>query len=108
MIMQAMGTMDEMSAAMKRSQNDGTKGKGTLYSSATKKTEKQPNEVVKARVKIGEEKKECSHEEKKTLQNLIQNLEQMFNEQKEYVTTLRGEHDRQILKQRQTLGGDDA
>ena len=92
-IMQAMGIMDEMPTAMKGSQNDKTKGKDTMYSSTTKKLEKQPHEAVKARVKPREEEEECSHKEKKTLQNLIQNLERIFNEQKEYVTTLKGEHD---------------
>ena len=66
-----------------------------MYSSTIKKSEKQPHEAVMARVKSGEEKEECSHEKKKALQNLIQNLERMFNEQKEYVTALKREYDRQ-------------
>ena len=49
--MQAIGTMDEMPTTMKGSQNDGTKGKGTTYSLATKNLEKQPHEATKARVK---------------------------------------------------------
>ena len=66
-----MGTMDEMPTAMKWSQNGKTKNKDTMYSSATEKLKKQSHEAVKARVKPGEEEKECSHEEKKTLQSLI-------------------------------------
>ena len=31
-------------------------------------------------------------EKKKTLKDLVQNLERMFNEQNEYITTLKGEH----------------
>ena len=92
MIMQAMGTMDEMPTAIKGSQNGVTKRKGTLYSSATVKLEKQPCEAIKAKVKLEEGEDECSHEKKRTLQNLIQ------NEHKEYVTALRGEHNCQNLK----------
>ena len=62
MIIQVMGTMDEMPTTRKRSQNDETKGKGTMYSST----------IMKARVKLKEREEECSHEEKKRLQNLIQ------------------------------------
>ena len=57
MIMQAMGTMDEMPTAMKESQNDKTKGKDIVYSSATKKSKKQPHKAVKARVKPTEGEK---------------------------------------------------
>ena len=56
-IMQAMRTMDEMSTAMKGSQNDKTKTKDTVYSSATDKSEKQSHEAIKVRVKLGEKKK---------------------------------------------------
>ena len=42
------------------------------------------------------------------LQNLIQNLELIFNEQKEYVIALKGKHDCEILKWKRTLEGDDA
>ena len=42
-------------------------------------------------------------EEKKTLQDLVQNLKRMLNEQNEYITMLRGEHNGQTLKQRWTL-----
>ena len=108
MIMQAIGKMDEMPIAMKESQNDKTKGKEIVYSSTIEKSKKQPYEAVKIRVKLEEEEEKCSHEEKKTLQNLIQNLERMFNEQNKYVTTLRGEHDYQIFKQRWTPEGCDA
>ena len=55
-----------------------------------------------------ERKKEGSHKKRKTLQNLVQNLEQMFNEQKEYVTALREEHDCQIMKWRRTPEDGDA
>ena len=71
MIMQAMGTMDEMPTAMKGSQNDKTKGKDIVYSSTIEKSEKQPHETVKAKVKLGEEEEECSHEEKKTVGALM-------------------------------------
>ena len=37
-------------------------------------------------------------EEKKTIQDLVQNLERMLNEQNEYITTLSGEHNGQTLK----------
>ena len=47
-------------------------------------------------------------EEKKTLQDLVQNLERMLNEQNEYITTLRGEHNGQTLKRRWTPGGGDS
>ena len=42
------------------------------------------------------------------LQSFIQNLEPMFNEQKEYVTAVRGEHDRQIMKQKRIAESGDA
>ena len=38
---------------------------------------------------------------------MIQNLEQMLKEQKEYVTTLRKEHNRQTLEHKQTPEGSD-
>ena len=74
----------------KGSQVDKIKGKNVGCLSTTLKLEKQPHEAIGAKVEPGEGKKDCSHEERKTLQNLIQNLEQMFSEQKEYVTALRG------------------
>ena len=57
--------------------------------------------------------KEQSHEpngeeEKKMRQDLVQNLERMLNEQNEYITTLREEHNDQTLKQRWTLERGDA
>ena len=81
----------------KGSREDKIKGKDVGCSSTNLKLEKQPLEVVGAKFVLGEGKEDCSHEEKKKLQNLIQNLEQMFNEQKEYVTAFRGKHDRQIM-----------
>ena len=92
----------------KGSQDDKIKGKGVGCSSTTPKPEKQPHEAVWGKVKPMEGKEEGSHEERKTLQNLVQNLEQMFNEQKEYVTALREEHDRQIMKRRRTPENGDA
>ena len=52
-----------------------------------------------------EESKERScepnvEEEKMVLQDLIRNLERILNEQNEYITTLRGEHNGQSLKRR--------
>ena len=38
--------------------------------------------------------------EKKALQDLVRNLERMLNEQNEYITMLREEHNNQTLKQR--------
>ena len=92
----------------KGSQDDKIKGKGVGCSLTNLMLEKWPHETVLRKVEPGEEKEECSHEENKTPQNLIQNLEQMFNEQKEYVATLKGEHDRQIMKWRRTPKGGDA
>ena len=37
-------------------------------------------------------------EEKRVLQDLVRNLERILNEQNEYITTLRGEHNGQNLK----------
>ena len=81
----------------KGSRDDKIKGKDVGCSLTNLKLEKQLLEAVEAKFELGNGKEDYSHEEKKTLQNLIQNLEQMFNEQKEYVTALRGEHDRQIM-----------
>ena len=47
-------------------------------------------------------------EGKMVLQDLVRNLERILNEQNEYITTLRGEHNGQILKQRWTPGNGDA
>ena len=47
-------------------------------------------------------------EEKMVLQELIRNLERILNEQNEYITTLRGEHNGQSLKRRWTPGNDEA
>ena len=41
-------------------------------------------------------------EEKKTFQDLVQNLERMFNEYNEYITTFRKEQNGQNLKRRWT------
>ena len=62
---------------------------------------------------ISERSKERSgkpngEEEKKVLQDLVWNLERTFNEQNEYITTLRGEHNGQTLKRKWTLGSGDA
>ena len=46
-------------------------------------------------------------EEKKAFQDLVQNLERMLIKQNEYVTTLKEEHNCQILKRRRTLESDD-
>ena len=92
----------------KGKQDDKFKEKGVGCSSTTPKPEKRPYETVWGKVKPMEGKEEGSHEERKTLQNLVQNLEQMFNEQKEYVTALREEHDRQIMKRIWTPEAGDA
>ena len=42
------------------------------------------------------------------LQDLVQNLERILNEQNEYITALREEHNGQTLKQGWTLESDDA
>ena len=47
-------------------------------------------------------------EEKMVLQDLVQNLERILNEQNEYITTLKGEHNGQSLKRRWTLGNGNA
>ena len=47
-------------------------------------------------------------EEKKALQDLVRNLERILNEQNEYITTLRGEHNGQTLKRRWTPRSGDA
>ena len=39
-------------------------------------------------------------EEKKTIQDLVQNLERMLNEQNEYIIMLRGKHNGQTLKRK--------
>ena len=83
--------------ASKGSRDDKIKGKDVGCSSTNLKLEKQPLEAFGAKFELREGKEDCLHKEKKTFRNLIQNLEQMFNEQKEYVTALRGEHDRQIM-----------
>ena len=83
--------------ASKGSRDDKIKGKDVGCSSTNLKLEKQPLEAVGAKFELKEGKEDCLQEEKKMLQNLIQNLEQMFNEQKEYVTAFKGEQDRQIM-----------
>ena len=82
----------------KGNQDDKIKRKGVGCSSTTLKPKEQPYEAVGAKAEPMEWKKECLQEEMKTLQNLIQNLEQIFNEKKKYVTALRGEHNRRIMK----------
>ena len=47
-------------------------------------------------------------EEKMVLQDLVWNLEWILNEQNEYITTLKGEHNGQCLKRRWTPGNGDA
>ena len=47
-------------------------------------------------------------EEKKVLQDLVRNLERILNEQNEYITTLREEHNGQTLKRRRTPKSGDA
>ena len=47
-------------------------------------------------------------DEKKALQDLVWNLERMLNEQNEYITTHKREHNGQTLKRRWTPKGSDA
>ena len=47
-------------------------------------------------------------EEKKMLQDLVQNLERILNEQNEYITSLREEHNGQTLKRGWTPRSGDA
>ena len=46
-------------------------------------------------------------EKKKMLQDLVQNLERILNEQNEYITMLKREHNGQTLKRRWTPGSGD-
>ena len=53
----------------------------------------------------GSKKRSCEpngEEEKKMLQDLVQNLERILNEQNEYITVLREEHNDQTLKREWT------
>ena len=53
----------------------------------------------------GSKKRSCEpngEEEKKVLQNLVQNLERILNKQNEYITTLKGKHNGQTLKRKWT------
>ena len=59
----------------------------------------------------GSKERSCEsngEEEKRVLQDLVRNLERTLNEQNEYITTLRGEHNGQSLKRRWTLRNGDA
>ena len=59
----------------------------------------------------GSKERSCEpngEEEKRVLQDLVRNLERILNEQNEYITTLRGEHNGQSLKRRWTPGNGDA
>ena len=59
----------------------------------------------------GSKERSCEpngEEEKLVLQDLVRNLERILNEQNEYITTLRGEHNGQSLKRRWTSGNGDA
>ena len=59
----------------------------------------------------GSKERSCEpngEEEKMVLQDLVRNLERILNEQNEYITTLRGEHNGQSLKRRWTPGNGDA
>ena len=59
----------------------------------------------------GSKERSCEpngEEEKMVLQDLVRNLEQILNEQNEYITTLRREHNGQSLKRRWTPGNCDA
>ena len=53
-------------------------------------------------------RKTNKEEKKKTLQNMIRELELMLKEQKEYAATLREEYHRQTPRQGQTSENDDA
>ena len=52
--------------------------------------------------------KSNGEEVKKTLQDLVRSLERVLSTQNEYMTTLKEEHNSQILKQRRALRSDDA
>ena len=59
----------------------------------------------------GSKERSCEpngEEEKKMLQDLVQNLEQILNEQNEYIIVLREEHNGQTLKRGWTPGNGDA
>ena len=59
----------------------------------------------------GSKERSCEpngEEEKMVLQDLVRNLKRILNEQNEYITTLKGEHNGQSLKRRWTSGNGDA
>ena len=59
------------------------------------------SEAVSSSTSEGSKERLCEpngEEEKKVLQDLVQNLERILNEQNEYIITLRGAHNGQTLK----------
>ena len=69
------------------------------------------NETGSSSTTEGSKERSCEpngEEKKKMLQDLVQNLERILNEQNEYITSLRKEHDGQTLKRGWTPRNGDA
>ena len=82
------------------------------FGKTTMPKEKVPiTKAVSSSTTEGSKERSCEpnvEEEKIVLQELVRNLERILNEQNEYITTLRGEHNGQSLKRRWTSGNGDA
>ena len=71
----------------------------------------QKNEASSSPTTEGSKGRSCEpngEEEKKVLQDSVQNLERILNEQNEYITLLKEEHNGQTLKRRWTPRSGDA
>ena len=99
-------TKEEMSKQKKETPKEANFGKTTMPKEKVPIAKASSSSTIE-----GSKERLCNpngEEEKMMLQDLVRNLERILNEQNEYITTLRGEHNGQSLKRRWTPGNGDA
>ena len=104
-------TKAKMIRQEKKSPREVKPGKAAILTDEVPITKVERNEANCSSTTEGSKErlgKSNGEEEKKTLQDLVQSLERVLSTQNEYITTLRVEHNSQILKQRRALGNNDA
>ena len=100
-----------MTRQEKETPNEANFGKAAMLKEKVTIAKVRKSEAGSPSTTEGSKERSCEpngEEEKKMFQDLVQNLERILNEQNEYITTLRGEHNGQTLKRRWTSGSGDA
>ena len=101
----------EMTRQEKETLKEANFGKAAMPKEKVPIAKVRRNEAGSSSTLEGSKERSCEpngEEEKKVLQDLVQNLERILNEQNEYIIMLRREHNGQTLKQRWTPRSGDA